>query len=222
MVSLFVSLSSLVVSAQADCDGVTPPEGRCENERRVTWCEGGHQKHFDCPEDTVCAWNDMLPGFDCVLAPCSRDLDGDGTWEDIPPTGLCHVERLVWCASGRVKELSCAESAVCGWNDELGAYDCISGDPAAPGEDVEASADVSEVSDDDAGTSPQPGGDASGSDAFAGPVQYDDVGTATPTAPVATAGCGVAATRASGAAFAVSALTWMLFFGLRVARRSSS
>ncbi len=222
MVSLIISLSSLVVATQAACDGVTPPEGRCENERRVTWCEEGKQKHFDCPEDTVCAWNDMLPGFDCVLAPCSRDLDGDGTWEDIPPTGLCHAERLVWCASGRVKELSCAESAVCGWNDALGAYDCISGDPAAADDDGnDASADVAEAPADDVGGSPQPSSDASSGDAFAGPVQYDDVGTPLPMSDASTAGCRSARAPVSGASLAAVIATCLLFFGLRAARRSS-
>ncbi len=216
MVSLFISLTSLVCSTQAACDDVTPPEGRCENERRVTWCEEGKQKHFDCPEDTVCAWNEMVPGFDCVLALCSRDLDGDGTWEDIPPTGLCHDERLVWCASGYVKELSCADSAVCGWNDGLGSYDCISSDPdvAGDGEPQEVT-DLSGSSEDDAGSMPRPS-----SDAFAGPVQYDELGTATPTSPDATAGCLMAQSASGSSASVVIALTCLLIFGLVGDRRS--
>lgn len=90
---------------------------------------------------------DVGPGSDTAqLAVCP----------DIPTKGCCNGRYLLWCDSGIPREIDCGSSTSCGWNSQIGEYDCATDgqeDPAGvhpmmcagavpPGQDISSNADV--------------------------------------------------------------------------------
>lgn len=99
------------------CGDDVPKEGVCYDPSTVTWCEDGLVRTLDCMDGQVCAWNDSLGGFDCLSGQCGTDL---------PASGHCKHPNLVeWCEAGKVMTLPCGSGAECGWNESLGAFDCV-------------------------------------------------------------------------------------------------
>ena len=180
-------LFRLALSGGYPCDASLPPEGRCDGEKRVRYCEDGQPRVLDCTGGAVCAWNDSIGAFDCVAAPCKRSLGEEKGDQDVPAAGLCTEAGVVWCDAGRIKELECKADSSCGWNAKLGQYDCISemlradidADADAAGSDTGGGADT--------GIIPSATGDTA-----IGPIAYaeepaEDVGAA--AAPASGAGC---------------------------------
>ena len=61
----------------------------------------------------------------------STDTDpgGDTTEQpaacpDIPAKGCCNGQYLLWCKSGISQEIDCGNPLSCGWNPQIGEYDC--------------------------------------------------------------------------------------------------
>lgn len=215
-------LATFSATAQGPCDPSVPPQGRCDGARRVIWCEYGESHALECTGGAVCAWNEAIALFDCVSASCDRDVDDDGDIDSIPPTGRCVGDRVVWCEAGQPHELECKGGTSCGWNDKLGAHDCMTDAMYAEPRDVEDDDDaVSGSSPDasaDAGVIPQGSGDAA-----VKPVSYADTASSgdTVATPAQSAGCGVTseASRLSIGVVA-AALLGALFACRRAARRS--
>ena len=43
---------------------------------------------------------------------------------DIPVKGCCNGQYLLWCKSGISQEIDCGNPLSCGWNPQIGEYDC--------------------------------------------------------------------------------------------------
>ena len=130
-----VAISVLMVSVahgipampSDDCGGVSW-EGECEG-HELWWCEEGQLLVADCSElGGTCGWVEAQGGFDCVEVDSGC---GAETFE-----GRCDGTSVIWCEDEVVYEADCSSledlpGAQCGYNCELGAYDC-----AAPGDQV--------------------------------------------------------------------------------------
>jgi len=42
----------------------------------------------------------------------------------IPAQGCCAGTTLIWCEAGQIQEVNCASKPACGWNGQVGSYDC--------------------------------------------------------------------------------------------------
>ena len=51
-------------------------------------------------------------------------LPQPGQCRGIPAQGCCDGTTLIWCESGKIQEVSCTSKPVCGWNGQVGSYDC--------------------------------------------------------------------------------------------------
>ena len=61
---------------------------------------------------------------------------GGGGCEGIAYEGCCNGNVLVWCEDGQLKEQDCSWDPQCGWNFQLGFYDCDTQGGASPDEDL--------------------------------------------------------------------------------------
>ena len=51
---------------------------------------------------------------------------------DIPVKGCCNGQYLLWCKSGISQEIDCGTPTSCGWNPQIGEYDCGTDGQADP------------------------------------------------------------------------------------------
>ena len=112
--------------------GDVPHEGICSDKQTMSWCEAGVVKSAKCPEGEICV--EETPWFDAAGCVAPSDTDcGEITTE-----GECTTANaVVWCEDGAPMVQACDEGSVCGWDDDHGWYDCLSG-PGASSEDAAA------------------------------------------------------------------------------------
>lgn len=64
----------------------------------------------------LCAWNELILSFDCIEVSCA----------DVFMIGHClDLMIVVWCEDGVVQSLKCVIGIDCGWNKEVGLFDCM-------------------------------------------------------------------------------------------------
>ena len=52
------------------------------------------------------------------------DINQPAVCPDIPAKGCCNGQFLLWCNSGIPREVDCGNPLSCGWNPQIGEYDC--------------------------------------------------------------------------------------------------
>jgi len=190
---LMVPLAHGIPAMPDDCGGVTW-EGECEG-HELWWCEEGQLLVADCSElGGTCGWVEGQGVFDCVEVDSGC---GGETFE-----GRCDGTSVVWCEEEVVYEADCATleslpGAQCGYNCELGAYDC-----AAPGDQVPNASMCEEAG--GGGLSVEPGDE----DASGGSSEAESEATVT------SGGC-AAAVSGNDASWVLLAFAGLLLFGRR-------
>jgi len=125
-----------------------PPVGCCNGET-LWWCEQGHPHSKSCATALHCGWSNS--GFyDCNTSgaqdPSGRNArdctspvlprrdatvqDGAAPCGAVTGAGCCEGNVLKYCDSGKLRVLSCALNASCGWLANAQLYDC--GTPGQP------------------------------------------------------------------------------------------
>jgi len=132
VLSLGIALSYGALASAEICGGLDYA-GKCEG-TVIQWCENDEVIQLDCADHgAVCGWDSEKEYYTC--------MDADEVAENCPSensySGNCQNDTtVVWCNSdGSVDTMTCKDGFVCGWNDQMGYYDCIA--PAEPGSETE-------------------------------------------------------------------------------------
>lgn len=104
-------------SARSECGGLTQV-GRCFDEGRPVWCEGGTIHRETCGAENVCGWDVEKAAFRCIEPeqdPCFG----------VSEQGRCEAGLAVRCDDGRLTEQDClACGAQCGFSSATGLVGC--------------------------------------------------------------------------------------------------
>ena len=131
----FGAVLSYGTTASAEICGGLDYAGKCEG-TVIQWCENDEVIQLDCADlGAVCGWDAKKEYYTC--------MDADEVAESCPSensySGNCQDETtVVWCNSdGSVDTMACKDGFLCGWNDQMGYFDCIApADPVAETEDA--------------------------------------------------------------------------------------
>ena len=125
LLSLALFLANGAMASAEICGGLDYA-GQCEG-TVIQWCENDEVIQLDCADHgAVCGWDADHEYYTCMDP---EEMTEDCLTENSYSGSCQNGTTVVWCNSdGTIDTMTCKDGLVCGWNDQMGYFDCVSVD----------------------------------------------------------------------------------------------